>query len=84
MKPIRLTRHAVEQCAERGATASEVCYAVEQGSREAAKQGRVLCRYNFPHNGLWQGNHYAIKQVEPVIKEEREEIIVITVYTFFF
>ena len=84
MKPIRLTRHAVEQCAERGATATEVCYAVEQGWREPAKHGRVLCRYNFSHNGLWQGNHYAIKQVAPVIKEEPEEIVVITVYTFLF
>jgi hypothetical protein len=44
----------------------------------------VLSRHNFPHNGLWQGNHYAIKQVAPVIKEELGEIIVITVYTFFF
>ena len=44
----------------------------------------MLCRYNFSHNGLWQGNHYAIKQVAPVIKEEPEEIVVITVYTFFF
>ncbi len=84
MKPIRLTRHAVEQCGERGANAREVCYAVEQGSREPAKHGRILCRYNFPHNALWQGNHYAIKQVAPVIKEEPEETVVVTVYTFFF
>jgi len=38
----------------------------------------------FTHNGLRQGNHYAIKQVASVIKEESEEIVVITVYTFFF
>lgn len=84
MKPIRLTRHAAEQCVERGATATEVCYAVEHGSREPAKHGRTLCRCNFSHNGLWQGNHYAIKQVAPIIKEELDEIVVISVYTFFF
>ncbi len=28
--------------------------------------------------------HYAIKQVAPVIKDEGDEIIVITVYTFYF
>lgn len=84
MKPIRLTRHAVEQCAERGATEAEVCYAIEHGSREPAKHGRMLCRYNFSYNRLWQDNHYAIKQVVPVIREEPEEIIVVTVYTFFF
>lgn len=32
-------------------------------------------------NGFY---HYAIKQVAPVISEEPEEIIVVTVYTFFF
>lgn len=46
--------------------------------------GECCGRYSFSHNGLWQGNHYAIKQVAPVIKEESEEIVVITVYTFFF
>lgn len=47
MKAIRLTKHAVEQCGERGTTEAEVCYAVECGSREPAKYGRMLCRYNF-------------------------------------
>jgi len=83
MKPIRLTRHAVDQCAERGATEDEVYYAIEHGSREPAKRGRSVCRYNFAHDGMWQGKHYAIKQVAPV-KEELEEVVVVTVYTFFF
>jgi hypothetical protein len=84
MKPDRLTKQAVEQCAERGAPRRRYAIIVEQGSRESAKHGRVLCRYNFSHNGLWQRNHYAIKQVAPVIKGEPEETVVITVYTFFF
>lgn len=84
MKPIRLTRHAREQCAERGASESEVRQAIEQGSREPAKLGRELCRFNFPYNQSWRGNVYAIKQVAPVIKEEATEIVVITVYTFYF
>jgi len=84
MKPIHLTKHALEQCFERGATESEVREAVQQGSREPAKYGRKLCRYNFAYNDSWQGNFYAIKQVAPVIKEEQEEIVVITVYTFYF
>ncbi len=36
-----------------------------------------------PHDGMWQGKQYAIKQVPPVIKEELEEGVVVTVYTFF-
>ena len=32
----------------------------------------------------WQDKFYAIKQVAPVVKEEANEIVVITVYTFYF
>lgn len=84
MKAIRLTRHAREQAVERGATEAEVKDAVRKGSREPAKHGRELCRYNFAFGRPWQGRPYAIKQVAPVIKEEAGEIVVITVYTFYF
>jgi hypothetical protein len=84
MKRIRLTGHAVEQAAERGATESEVEEAVRKGARQPAKHGREMCRYNFAFGGIWQGKRYAIKQVAPIIKEARSEIVVITVYTFYF
>ena len=84
MKNVRLTQHALQQCIERGTDSIEVTLAVNHGSREPAKQGRLFCRYNFPFNGLWQGKYYAIKQVAPVIKVESQEIVVITVYTYFF
>jgi hypothetical protein len=61
-----------------------VRHAIEYGSREPAKHGRGLCRYNFPFDQTWQGTYYRIKQVAPVIKEEADEVVVITVYTFFF
>ncbi len=84
MKPVRLTMHARLQCGERGASESKVVKAVREGVREPAKADRLLCRYNFPFGALWQGNHYSVKQVAPVIKEESDEIVVITVYTFYF
>jgi hypothetical protein len=84
MKPIRLTQHAIDQCKERGTNEIEVRQAIQQGSREPAKKGRELCRFNFPYGQSWQGNYYPIKQVAPVIKEEADEIVVITVYTFYF
>ena len=84
MKPIRLTLHAVEQCAERGATKLEVKGAIEFGVREPAKKGRVLHRHNFQYGAEWQGKRYAIKQVAPVVVEEDNEMIVVTVYTFYF
>ncbi len=84
MKPIRLTNHAREQCIERGANENEVKTAIEQGSRESAKKGREICRFNFTFGQNWQGNFYAIKQVAAIIKEELDEIVVITVYTYYF
>jgi hypothetical protein len=84
VKPIRLTKHAREQCVERGAAESEVVEAIRNGTREPAKNGREFCRFNFSFNKKWQDKFYAIKQVAPVIKDEANEIVVITVYTFYF
>lgn len=84
MKPIRFTKHALEQCAERGTDEAEVREAIQKGSREPAKRGRVLSRANFQYNNYWQGHFYPIKQVAPVIVEEKAEIVVIPVYTFYF
>jgi Domain of unknown function (DUF4258) len=84
VKPIRLSKHAQEQAMERGATEPEVKEAVRKGSREPATRGREMCRYNFVFNRRWQRKQYSIKQVAPVIKEEKDETIVITVYTFYF
>jgi hypothetical protein len=84
MKPLRFSKHAQEQCVERGTTEAEVREAILRGAREPAKLGRELCRYNLVYNRMWQGKFYAIKQIAPVIKEGEREIIVITVYAFYF
>ncbi|MDQ6632656.1 MAG: DUF4258 domain-containing protein [Verrucomicrobiota bacterium] len=84
MKPIRLTKHAREQSIERGATEAEIIAAIRKGAREPAKHGREIFRFNFSFGKKWQEKFYAIKQVAPVVKEENNEIVVITVYTFYF
>jgi hypothetical protein len=84
VKSIRLTAHAVEQCAERGATEEEVREAVQQGVRELAKRGRFMARLNFQYGAKWQDRVYAIKQVAPVAVEDQNEVVVVTVYTFYF
>jgi len=83
-KPIRLSAHAQEQCAERGAAAQEVEKAIREGEREPAKRGRTLYRYNFEFGGAWHGQRYAIKQVAAVVAEEPDELVVVTVYAFYF
>ena len=84
MQPIRLTTHALEQLAERGATDDEVKEAIEKGVREPAKHGRLMYRLNFQYDSEWQGRFYAIKQVAPVVVEAQNEVVVVTVYTFYF
>lgn len=84
MKSIRLSKHAEEQAVDRGTTRAEVEEAIRKASREPAIRGRDMCRYNFMFDRKWQGKLYRIKQVAPVIKEEADEIVVITVYTFYF
>ena len=84
MKPIRLTRHALEQCQERGATREEVEQAILSGESEPARGGRWLCRWNFEYRAAWYGEYYRVKQVVPVVVEKADEIVVITVYTYCF
>lgn len=43
-----------------------------------------MYRVNIGYNALWGGRHYAIKQVAPIVVEEADRIIVVTVYTFYF
>ena len=82
--PIRLSRHAQEQAVERGTTIAEMERAIRDGTPEAAKKSRLKSRYTFNYGAEWHGRFYALKQVEPVFVEEDGEIIVITVYTYYF
>ncbi len=84
MKPIRLTFHALEQCQLRGATEDEVRVAIESGTREVANKSRIRCRFNFPFDNKWREEFYRVKQVSPIIKEEETEIVVVTVFTYYF
>ena len=38
----------------------------------------------FPYNAVWNGTFYAVKRVRPIFVEEATEIVVVTVYTYFF
>ena len=84
MKPIRFTAQAIERCSQRGASEDEVRETIERGLREPAKRGRFMYRHNFEYRAKWHGEYYAIKQVAPVVAEAENEIVVVTMYTFYF
>lgn len=42
------------------------------------------CRKNFAYNKKWNKKFYTTKQVRPIFVEEKDEIVVVTVYTYYF
>jgi len=84
MKSIRLTKHATGYLGSRGFTAAEVEETIRTSAWGPTELSRLDCRKNFPFNAGWNGKHYTTKQVRPVFVEETDEIVVITVYTYYF
>jgi len=84
MKRIVFSLHAREQLALRGGTEAEVQAAILEGEGLPAERGRTAFRKNFPFLSDWKGRYYEVKQVIPVVVEEEDAIVVVTVYVFYF
>jgi len=82
-KPIKFSRHALENLFDRGASREEANQTIRTGERLPAKKGRIAFRKSFSHNGMWKGKFYQAKQVMPIVVEEPDRFVVITVYVFF-
>lgn len=83
MKPVRLSAHALSYAVKRGFTVPEVEETIQNSPWQPAELGRLECTKNFPFNREWNGRAYATKQVRPIFVEEANEIVVITVYTYY-
>jgi len=83
MKPVRLSAHALSYTAKRGFTVAEVEEAIQSCPWQPAELGRLECTKSFPFNREWNGKAYATKQVRPIFVEEANEIVVVTVYTYY-
>ena len=84
MKSARLSNHALRYMSKRGFTVEEVQEAIRTTPWSAAELGRLECRKDFPYGKEWNGKIYAIKQVRPVFVEDADEVVVVTVYTYYF
>lgn len=62
----------------------EVIEAIRSSPWEPADRGRFACRKNFPYCLEWNRKIYDTKQVRPIFVDEPDEIVVVTVYTYFF
>jgi len=84
MKPIRFSAHALSYRTRRGFTPAEVEDAVRTTPWEPAERGKLQCRKDIPFQQLWNRRWYATKQVRPIFAEEPDEIVIVTVYTYYF
>ena len=84
MKPIRLSAHARDQLRRRGGMEQEVVEAICSSPWETLELGRCACSKNFSYSNEWNGKVYETKQVRPIFVDEPNEIVVVTVYTYFF
>jgi hypothetical protein len=83
-KTIRLSPHAKMQLSYRGATEEEVLDAIQTSDWEPAELGRLACRKDFEFNNPWNKKFYKTKQIRPIFVEEENEIVVVTVYVYYF
>lgn len=84
IKKIRLSGHALKQLSFRGTTEEEIKETIRTKPWVPSELGRLECRKDFVYNGIWNGKYYATKQVRPIFVEEEAEIIVVTVYVYYF
>ncbi len=69
---------------DRGASEREVEAAIRTGNSEPATGGRITFRKNFAFNEFWRGKRYAVKQVAPIVVEETNRFVVVTVFVYYF
>ncbi len=84
MKPIRFSGHARERMENRGTTQEEVTRAIRTAPWGPAEGGRLECRKEFSYGREWNGTVYATKQARPIFVENPNEILVVTVYVYYF
>lgn len=84
MKCVVFSQHAMEHLADRGATEEEAVETLRHGESTQAKRGRLSYRKNFPYGTTWKGKHYETKQVMPIVVEEDDRFVVVTVYVYYF
>ncbi len=83
-RPLVFTKHARAKMADRGVSEKQVIEALRIGLREPAQRGLWQYRLNVAFQRMWAGKYYGIQQVMPIVAEEEQRYVVITVYAFYF
>ncbi len=83
-KPIRHSEHAKIRSNFRGATKEEISEAIRTTKWQASSLNKLECVKDFSFNKTWNNKFYKTKQVKPIFVEEDNEIVVVTVYVYYF
>jgi hypothetical protein len=84
IKQIRFSGHALGQLTRRGVSEYEVAEAIRTSPWKTAERGRPEYHKDFSFGREWNGKFYETKRVRPVFVEEASEIVVVTVYSYYF
>jgi hypothetical protein len=68
----------------RGATMQEVVEAIVTEPWQPAELGKLECRREFVYNAIWNQKQYKTKRVRPIFVEDSDEVVVVTVYVYYF
>ncbi len=58
--------------------------AIRETAWQPAELGRLECRKAYAFGKEWNKKLYATKEVRPIFVEQAAEIVVVTVYTYFY
>jgi hypothetical protein len=83
MPPVFFTSHARDRMARRGTSEAEVEEVVRTGEHLEARHGRLAFRKDFAYGREWEGKWYDMKQVMPIVAEEQDKLVIVTVYVFY-
>ena len=83
-KTIRLSQHALGYLDRRGFSIAEVKETIRESDWRPAPRDRLEAVRDFPFHNEWNGRRYLTKRVRPIFVDEPDEIVVVTVYTYYF
>ena len=83
-KSIRFSAHALGYMGRRGFSREDVEKAMRTCPWEKTERDRRECRLEIPFCKKWNGHEYAFRQIRPIFAEEKSEIVVITVYVYYY
>jgi len=83
VKTVVFTRHARQRLAERRTTEEEVIQAIRNAPWVRAERQRFAATKWYPFGQEHEGVFYVGKDVRPILVDETDRIVVVTLYVYF-